>query len=73
MFEFEIWGSNWVKMELDQTAFSPPPTFQVLIFTQKEIPAFDFDGNALMKSSTELVTAPGQFFNTKFQEKISKF
>ncbi|KAL3074127.1 hypothetical protein niasHT_033335 [Heterodera trifolii] len=31
---------------------------QVLIFTQKEIPAFDFDGNALMKSSTELVTAP---------------
>ncbi|KAL3119212.1 hypothetical protein niasHT_003499 [Heterodera trifolii] len=30
---------------------------QVLIFTQKEIPAFDFDGNALMKSSTELVTA----------------
>ncbi|KAL3113944.1 hypothetical protein niasHT_017894 [Heterodera trifolii] len=31
---------------------------QMLIFTQKEIPAFDFDGNALMKSSTELVTAP---------------
>ncbi|KAL3090545.1 hypothetical protein niasHS_005457 [Heterodera schachtii] len=40
---------------LTETGLSPD---QVLIFTQKEIPAFDFDGNALMKSSTELVTAP---------------
>ncbi|KAL3079950.1 hypothetical protein niasHS_011367 [Heterodera schachtii] len=40
---------------LAETGLSPD---QMLIFTQKEIPAFDFDGNALMKSSTELVTAP---------------
>ncbi|KAL3091522.1 hypothetical protein niasHS_005092 [Heterodera schachtii] len=31
---------------------------QIIVFSQKETPAFDFDGNVLMKSRTELATAP---------------
>ncbi|KAL3079187.1 hypothetical protein niasHT_036240 [Heterodera trifolii] len=30
----------------------------IIVFSQKETPAFDFDGNVLMKSRTELATAP---------------
>ncbi|KAI3421029.1 hypothetical protein GPALN_014656 [Globodera pallida] len=40
---------------LTETGLSPA---QLLVFTQNEIPAFDFGGQAFLKSPTQLVTAP---------------
>ncbi|KAI3421028.1 hypothetical protein GPALN_014655 [Globodera pallida] len=40
---------------LKETGLSPA---QLLVFTQNEIPAFDFGGQAFLKSPSQLVTAP---------------
>uniref|UniRef100_A0A914HFG1 UDP-N-acetylglucosamine diphosphorylase n=1 Tax=Globodera rostochiensis TaxID=31243 RepID=A0A914HFG1_GLORO len=39
----------------NKTGLSPA---QLLVFTQNEIPAFDFNGHAFLKDQTQLVTAP---------------
>ena len=38
---------------------------QIIIFMQNEIPAFDMKENALLTSTTRLVTAPGLFIHLK--------